>query len=145
MHTAQMASSSTNRFAVVKKKDQNRQRLGLAMNTKLLALFLCAAPLASASHAADPDGSPVGAAAQSKASDLARPLSTSLSATLQRLAVLERSGLVVSAKQGRVRTCRLRPDALTRAERWFAHRRKTLEASFDRLECYPANGEDLNG
>jgi DNA-binding transcriptional ArsR family regulator len=78
-------------------------------------------------------------------SDLARALSTSLSATLQHLAVLERSGLVVSAKQGRVRTCRLRPDALTRAERWFAHRRKTLAASFDRLECYLANGEDLNG
>jgi DNA-binding transcriptional ArsR family regulator len=77
-------------------------------------------------------------------SDLANSLSSSLSATLQHLAILERSALVVSAKTGRVRTCRLRPAALRRAEQWFANRRKTLETNFDRLERYLADREDLS-
>jgi len=77
-------------------------------------------------------------------SALADSLSSSLSATLQHLAVLESSGLVVSTKTGRVRTCRLRATALHRAEQWFAHRRKTLEANFDSLQRYLAEGEDLS-
>jgi DNA-binding transcriptional ArsR family regulator len=75
---------------------------------------------------------------------LARSLSSSLSATLQHLAVLERSGLVVSEKTGRVRTCRLKVQSLRQAERWFARRRKALEFSFDRLERYLAEGKDLS-
>jgi DNA-binding transcriptional ArsR family regulator len=39
--------------------------------------------------------------------EIARPLPMSLSAVLQHLQVLERSGLVRSEKVGRVRTCRL--------------------------------------
>ena len=66
-------------------------------------------------------------------SDLAAPLPMSLPAVLQHLQVLERSGLVRSAKVGRVRTCRLEPAALAPVETWIAARRSEWEARLDRL------------
>jgi DNA-binding transcriptional ArsR family regulator len=71
-------------------------------------------------------------------SELAQPLPMSLSAVVQHLAVLERSGLVSSRKIGRVRTCRIEPAALRRAEDWVAQRRALWEASLDRLGEYLA-------
>ncbi len=71
-------------------------------------------------------------------SELAQPMPISLPAVLQHLSVLEASGLVVSEKQGRVRTCRLDPAALTLAETWIAERRREWEARFDRLAGYLA-------
>jgi len=71
-------------------------------------------------------------------SELARPLAMSLPAVLQHLQVLETSGLVRSAKTGRVRTCRLDPVALGSAEQWIADRRAGLAASLDRLGTYLA-------
>ena len=69
-------------------------------------------------------------------SELKRPLKMSLPAVLQHLAVLETSGLVVSEKAGRVRTCRINPSALAEAERWIAERRLEWERRFDRLGEY---------
>jgi DNA-binding transcriptional ArsR family regulator len=66
-------------------------------------------------------------------SDLARPLSISLPGVMQHLAVLEESGLVTSAKIGRVRTCRLDPAVLSQAEHWIAERRVLWERRLDRL------------
>ncbi|MEA2756371.1 MAG: hypothetical protein QOJ54_2660 [Aliidongia sp.] len=60
-------------------------------------------------------------------SDLARPLAMSLSAVMQHLAVLESSGLVVSEKLGRVRTCRIQPQALSAAHAWIEARRAEWE------------------
>jgi DNA-binding transcriptional ArsR family regulator len=71
-------------------------------------------------------------------SELAQPLPMSLSAVVQHLAVLERSGLVSSQKIGRVRTCRIEPAALRGAEDWVAQRRALWEASLDRLGEYLA-------
>jgi DNA-binding transcriptional ArsR family regulator len=51
---------------------------------------------------------------------LAEPLDMSLPGVMQHLAVLESSGLVRSEKVGRVRTCRLQPVNLEKAEDWFA-------------------------
>lgn len=68
-------------------------------------------------------------------SELARPLPVSLAAVVQHVQVLEASGLVASRKQGRVRTCRLVPDALLEAERWLAQRRAMWEGRLDRLEA----------
>src|SRR6478736_9891531 len=65
-------------------------------------------------------------------SELARPLAISLPAVLQHLHVLEASGLVRSHKQGRVRTCRIEPAALSDAERWIAERRAIWEQRLDR-------------
>jgi hypothetical protein len=50
--------------------------------------------------------------------------------------VLETSGLVVSQKSGRVRTCRINPATLVEAERWIAERRLEWERRLDRLGDY---------
>jgi len=66
-------------------------------------------------------------------SELAKPLAMSLPAVVQHLQVLEASGLVLSEKAGRVRTCRLQPAALRDVEGWVAQRRAAWERRFDRL------------
>ncbi|MGD9882983.1 MAG: ArsR/SmtB family transcription factor [Reyranella sp.] len=66
---------------------------------------------------------------------LAKPLSMTLSAVVQHLAILEASGLVTSEKVGRVRTCRVEPRALDSAERWISERRASWERRFDRLDA----------
>ncbi|PZO48262.1 MAG: transcriptional regulator [Alphaproteobacteria bacterium] len=66
-------------------------------------------------------------------SDLAKPLAMSLPGVMQHLAVLEASGLVVSEKVGRVRTCRIEPKVLSQAEHWIAERRALWERRLDRL------------
>ena len=66
-------------------------------------------------------------------SELAQPLDMTLSAVVQHLQLLERSGLVRSEKIGRVRTCRIEPQALRLAEQWIAERRSTWERRLDRL------------
>jgi DNA-binding transcriptional ArsR family regulator len=71
-------------------------------------------------------------------SELARPLAMSLPAVMQHLAVLEASGLVRSEKSGRVRTCRVDPEALSQAERWINDRRTEWERRLDRLGDYLA-------
>jgi DNA-binding transcriptional ArsR family regulator len=75
-------------------------------------------------------------------SALAQPLDMSLPAVLQHLQVLEGSGLVRSEKIGRVRTCRLAPNALTAAESWIRARRATWERRLDRLGEYLATQGD---
>jgi DNA-binding transcriptional ArsR family regulator len=69
-------------------------------------------------------------------SELKRPLDMSLPAVMQHLAVLESSGLVVSQKSGRVRTCRINATALAEAERWITERRLEWERRLDRLGDY---------
>ncbi|MEZ5957031.1 MAG: metalloregulator ArsR/SmtB family transcription factor [Hyphomonadaceae bacterium] len=66
-------------------------------------------------------------------SELAKPLAMSLPGVMQHLAVLEASGLVVSEKVGRTRTCRIEPKVLTQAELWIAERRALWERRLDRL------------
>jgi DNA-binding transcriptional ArsR family regulator len=66
-------------------------------------------------------------------SQLAQPLAMSLSAVMQHLDVLEASGLVRSAKVGRVRTCHIEPGALDTAEQWITERRTGWERRLDRL------------
>src|SRR5713226_4519757 len=66
-------------------------------------------------------------------SELAKPLSMSLSAVVQHLQVLEASGLVRSEKTGRVRTCRIEPAVLRTAEQWISERRTSWERRLDRL------------
>jgi DNA-binding transcriptional ArsR family regulator len=69
-------------------------------------------------------------------SELARPLPMSLPAVLLHLKVLEESGLVTSAKVGRVRTCRIDPKMLSQAEKWVSERRHMWERSLDRLGAF---------
>jgi DNA-binding transcriptional ArsR family regulator len=66
-------------------------------------------------------------------SELAQPLPMSLPSVLQHLQVLEQRGLVRSSKAGRVRTYRIRPDALRPVERWINERMAGWERRLDRL------------
>jgi DNA-binding transcriptional ArsR family regulator len=78
-------------------------------------------------------------------SELAKPLSMSLSAVVQHLAVLEASGLVRSEKVGRVRTCRIDPAALQTAEQWLSERRLSWERKLDRLGDFLATTDGTPG
>src|SRR5437660_10074448 len=64
-------------------------------------------------------------------SELARPLAMSLPAVMQHLAVLEGSGLVRSEKVGRVRICRIEPQALSLAAQGISNRRIEWEQHLD--------------
>ena len=75
-------------------------------------------------------------------SELAQPLHMSMPAVMQHLRVLEDSGLVRSAKQGRVRTCHIQRPALQSVERWIGERRAAWERRLDRLGAFLAEGED---
>ena len=79
-------------------------------------------------------------------SELARPLPMSLPSVMQHLGVLEAAGLVRTEKVGRVRTCRMNPEALSLAEQWIDARRMEWERRLDRLGEYLATinpqGED---
>jgi DNA-binding transcriptional ArsR family regulator len=66
-------------------------------------------------------------------SDLARPFNSTLASIVQHIQVLEGSGLIVTAKVGRTRTCRVSSDAFARVEDWLSERRRIWEGRFDRL------------
>jgi DNA-binding transcriptional ArsR family regulator len=66
-------------------------------------------------------------------SELARPYPSTLAAIHQHVQVLESSGLIVTAKEGRTRTCTISADAVARAEQWLSERRRLWEDRFDLL------------
>src|SRR4051794_5028981 len=66
-------------------------------------------------------------------SKLAGPLALTVAAIVQHLQVLEESGLVVTEKAGRVRTCRIDPGGLAIAQNWIGERRTLWERRLDRL------------
>jgi DNA-binding transcriptional ArsR family regulator len=65
--------------------------------------------------------------------ELAQPLPMTLAAVVQHLQVLERSGLIVTNKVGRVRTCELDVQKLETVGEWISARRQTWERRLDRL------------
>lgn len=75
----------------------------------------------------------ISAAQSLSASTLAEPLQISLAAVVQHLKILEDCGVIRTEKVGRVRSCRLQPEALDLVERWMLDRRAMWERRFDRL------------
>ena len=77
---------------------------------------------------------------------LAAPFAMALPSFMKHLAVLERSGVIRSTKIGRVRTCELRPAALSQAEKWIIGQRAAWEARSDRMAAYveKLHQEDLS-
>ncbi|MBR0849490.1 helix-turn-helix transcriptional regulator [Bradyrhizobium diazoefficiens] len=75
-------------------------------------------------------------AGEASVGELADPFDMALPSLMKHIHVLETSGLVQSSKEGRVRTCRLSPEALVGAEDWFQHQRAIWEARLDRFEAY---------
>lgn len=72
-------------------------------------------------------------------SELAAPHAMALPSFLKHLKVLEQSGWIQSDKRGRVRTCRLRPEAAAAAEGWLGQQRVMWEARLDRLDAFLAD------
>ncbi|MEA2772281.1 MAG: hypothetical protein QOD93_5243 [Acetobacteraceae bacterium] len=68
--------------------------------------------------------------------ELAQSYQMTLPSFAQHLRVLEQSGLLQSAKQGRERRYRLVPTRLIMAEDWFGKQRAVWEQRLDRLESY---------
>jgi DNA-binding transcriptional ArsR family regulator len=75
-------------------------------------------------------------AGEASVGELADPFDMALPSFMKHIHVLETSGLVCSEKSGRVRTCRLSPEALVGAEDWLQHQRAIWEARLDRFEAY---------
>ena len=70
---------------------------------------------------------------QASVSQLAVPFDISLPAILKHLRVLERAGLIVRTKQGRVSRCRLATGPLKDAADWIAFYRQFWERQLDAL------------
>ena len=70
------------------------------------------------------------------ASDLAATYDMALPSFMEHLKVLERSGLVRSHKEGRVRTYELVPKQFAVAETWLARQRSLWERRLDQLDDY---------
>src|SRR3981189_2632272 len=68
--------------------------------------------------------------------ELAQPFDMALPSLMKHVRVLEAVGPGESQKSGRVRTCRLKPAAMTDAERWLAEQRGAWEAPLHRREAY---------
>src|ERR1700723_3360498 len=51
--------------------------------------------------------------------ELAQPFDMALPSLMKHIRVLETGGLVESEKHGRIRTCRLMPGSMKRAEKWL--------------------------
>lgn len=68
--------------------------------------------------------------------ELAQSCPMTLPSFAQHLRVLEQSGLLQSAKQGRERRYRLVPKRLIMAEDWLSKQRAVWEQRLDRLESY---------
>lgn len=69
-------------------------------------------------------------------SELAAPSGLRLPTVLRHLSVLEDAGLIASAKDGRVRTCAIVPEALAPMRSWLDAQRDIWEARLDRLDDY---------
>ena len=69
-------------------------------------------------------------------SELAAPFDMKLPSFVQHLSLLEKSHLVRSKKEGRVRTYEIAPEMFKVAETWLTERRQLWESRFDRFDEY---------
>lgn len=67
-------------------------------------------------------------------SRLAAPHKMALPSFVQHLRVLEDCGWISTHKQGRVRTCKINPDALTRSAQWLLGQKAVWEKRLDQLD-----------
>lgn len=66
--------------------------------------------------------------------DLAETFQMTLTGMKKHIGVLERAGLVTTAKIGRVRTCRLGLSRLEQEAEWIEQYRRLWDARFDQLD-----------
>jgi len=68
--------------------------------------------------------------------DLARSSTMTLPSFMKHIRMLESSGLIHTAKRGRVRTCSLNRERLAVVDGWLAEQRTIWESRTDRLERF---------
>jgi DNA-binding transcriptional ArsR family regulator len=68
--------------------------------------------------------------------ELANPTGLRLPTVMRHLSVLEEAGLIATAKDGRVRSCAIVPEALAPMRAWLDEQRATWESRLDRLDDY---------
>ncbi|MGB3644537.1 MAG: metalloregulator ArsR/SmtB family transcription factor [Mesorhizobium sp.] len=76
------------------------------------------------------------AAGPARVTDLAEPTGLRLPTVMRHLSVLEEAGLIATSKDGRVRTCAIRPEAMEPARSWMDEQRAIWEARLDRLDAF---------
>ena len=64
------------------------------------------------------------------------PTGLRLPTVMRHLSVLEKAGLIATAKDGRVRTCAIVPEALAPVRTWLDDQRALWEDRLDRLDAY---------
>ncbi|GAA1781831.1 metalloregulator ArsR/SmtB family transcription factor [Actinomadura chokoriensis] len=74
--------------------------------------------------------------------DLAREFPMTLPSFMKHVRTLESSGLIRTAKAGRVRTCTLNRERLLLLDGWLADQRRIWEERTDRLEQFVTDEED---
>ncbi len=67
---------------------------------------------------------------------LAAPTGLRLPTVMRHLSVLEEAGLIATAKDGRVRSCAIVPEALAPVRDWLDEQRAIWESRLDRLDDY---------
>lgn len=68
-------------------------------------------------------------------STLAEPFAMALPSFMQHIRILEKAGLIRSAKKGRVRTCRLSVETLDLASSWIKAQTRLWELRLNQLEA----------
>ncbi|MGE4428311.1 MAG: ArsR/SmtB family transcription factor [Solirubrobacteraceae bacterium] len=74
--------------------------------------------------------------------ELAQPFPMTLPSFMKHVRTLETSGLIRTAKAGRVRTCSLNRERLALVDHWLAEERRLWEARTDRLEQLATNPKE---
>jgi len=75
---------------------------------------------------------------EANVSSLAEPFlrEMSLPAVTKHVKVLERAGLIIKSRDGQMRPCKLKAEALRDVADWVEQYRASWEESFDRLDAY---------
>jgi DNA-binding transcriptional ArsR family regulator len=63
---------------------------------------------------------------------------------MKHIRMLESTGLIRTAKAGRVRTCTLNPERLAAVDGWLAEQRAIWEGRTDRLEQFVTTPQELS-
>ncbi len=74
--------------------------------------------------------------------DVAEPFDISLAAISKHLAILTRSGLIAQEKRGRVKWCKLQPDAMKGASVWMQRFGQFEDIDLDAFETFLARELD---
>ena len=74
--------------------------------------------------------------------ELAEPFAMALPSFMKHVRMLEASGLIRTAKKGRVRTCTLHQERLSLVDDWLERQRDIWIARTDRLEAFVTDSEE---